>query len=80
MLKAIADRIIVRLDEPEPSAVIMTESVLAKRNKGIVESVGPLVSRVNVGDHIVFHLFDELDLPQKDCVVIRESSVLAKYE
>ena len=67
MLKAIADRIIVRLDAAETSAVI-------------VESTGPSVIGVHTGDHIVFHRFDELELPQKDLVVIKESSVLAKYE
>jgi co-chaperonin GroES (HSP10) len=80
MLKAIADRIIVRLDAPEPSSVIMPEKMLTTRHQGIVESTGPLVSGVQIGDHIVFHQFDELELPQKDLVVIRTSSVLAKYE
>ena len=78
MLKAIADRIIVRLDEPDKSAVILPENTI--RNRGVVESIGPFVNRVQVGDHIVFHVFDELDLPEKDLVVIRQSSVLAKYE
>jgi co-chaperonin GroES (HSP10) len=80
MLKAIADRIIVRLDEPEKSAVILPDEQSAIRNRGVVESIGPFVNRVQVGDHIVFHVFDELDLPEKDLVVIRQSSVLAKYE
>jgi co-chaperonin GroES (HSP10) len=80
MLKAIADRIIVRLDEPEKSTVILPDEQSAIRNRGVVESIGPFVNRVQVGDHIVFHVFDELDLPEKDLVVIRQSSVLAKYE
>ena len=80
MLKAIADRIIVRLDAPEPTSVIMPENALKTRHQGTVESIGPLVVGVRAGDHIVFHQFDELELPQKDLVVIRESSVLAKYE
>jgi co-chaperonin GroES (HSP10) len=70
----------VRLDAAETSAVIMPENVLKTRHQGIVESTGPSVIGVHTGDHIVFHRFDELELPQKDLVVIKESSVLAKYE
>jgi hypothetical protein len=58
----------------------MTDKMIKTRPQGIVERTGPLVSGVQIGDHIVFHQFDELELPQKDLVVIRTSSVLAKYE
>ncbi len=80
MLKAIADRIIVQLDSEAQSKVIRLATEAKIVNKGIVLSVGPLVSRIRVGDHIVFHQFDELTLPEENKVVIREKSVLAIYE
>ena len=80
MLKAIADRIIVQLDSEAQSKVIRLATEAKIVNKGLVLSVGPLVSRIRVGDHIVFHQFDELTLPEENKVVIREKSVLAIYE
>lgn len=79
MLKAIADRIIVELDSHGESAIIRFRTEDKIVNEGVVLSVGPLVSRIKVGDHIVFHQFDELTLPEKNKVVIREKSVLAIY-
>lgn len=80
MLKAVADRIIVKLDSVAESAILLPDKQKICHNKGIVQSVGPLVTLVKNGDHIVFHPFDELDLPQPDSVVVRESSVLAIYD
>lgn len=80
MLKAIADRIIVELDSVKESKVIRLTTEMKIVNQGIVLSVGPLVSRIKIGDHIVFHQFDELTLPEKNKVVIREKSVLAIYQ
>ena len=72
--------IIVQLDSEAQSKVIRLATEAKIVNKGIVLSVGPLVSRIRVGDHIVFHQFDELTLPEENKVVIREKSVLAIYE
>jgi len=79
MLQAIMDRIIVRLDEEEISPLIL-ENDRYIRNKGVVQSVGDKVSQVKPGDRVVFHQFDELPLPEKGLVVIREKSLLGIYE
>ena len=79
MLKAVADRIIVKLDESVQSALIMPDTEFNTRNSGVVLSVGDRVSLVKSGDRIVFHLFDELPLPEEGMVAIREKSVLGVY-
>ena len=79
MLKAVADRIIVKLDESGQSALILPDCDFNTRNSGVVLSVGDRVTLVNPGDHIVFHLFDELPLPDAETVAIREKSVLGVY-
>ncbi|MBR1841035.1 MAG: hypothetical protein IJ778_02785 [Alphaproteobacteria bacterium] len=79
MLKAVADRIIVKLDESAQSALIMPDVEFNTRNSGVVLSVGERVSLVSPGDHIVFHLFDELPLPDEGVVAIREKSLLGIY-
>lgn len=76
MLKAVMDRIIVRLDEKETSKLILNDKMFIQ-NQGTVVSVGPQVTQVKTGEHIVFHRFDELPLTQDNLVVIRESSLLA---
>lgn len=80
MFQAISDRIIVKLDETVQSSIIYSDEPVKMRNCGIVQSVGPLVSLVKPGDHIVFHLFDELPLPGNDLVAIRERSVLGIFD
>jgi co-chaperonin GroES (HSP10) len=80
MLLAIADRIIVQLDSADESKILLPESLNTQTNKGVVLSVGPLVSTVREGDHIVFHPFDELKLPEQNLVAVREKSVLAIYK
>ena len=80
MLKAITDRIIIKLDSPSESTILRLDSPHNIVNKGVVLSVGPFVSTIKAGDHVVFHQFDELELPEKNWVVIREKSVLAVYE
>lgn len=79
MLKAVADRIIVKLDESAQSALIMPDAEFNTRNSGVVLSVGDRVSLVRPGDRIVFHLFDELPLPEEGLAAIREKSVLGVY-
>ena len=78
MLKAIKDRIIVKLDETENSSIILTDKITAQ-NKGIVMSKGELVTGIDIGDHIIFHQFDELPLPEKGMVVIRVKCLLGRY-
>ena len=78
MLQAIADRIIVHLDEVKDISPILS-TCEPIRNSGIVESIGDKVKSVKKGEHILFHRFDELPLPEKNHVVIRERSVLGLY-
>lgn len=78
MLKAIADRLIVKSDKPLPSALIGVENEKKYTNQGVVQSVGDKVTLASVGEHVFFHRFDELPLPQDDLVVIREKSLLGK--
>lgn len=80
MLKAVADRIIVKPDSENESKIILPENEMLTTNKGVVQSVGPLVKKIKCGDHIVFHPFDELKLPDKNLVVVREKSILAIYD
>lgn len=79
MLKAIMDRIIIRLDEEASSPLILEENRNVQ-NRGTVQSIGRDVSLVKPGDRVVFHQFDELPLPETDLVVIREKSLLCVYE
>lgn len=78
MLKAISDRIIVSLSESAKSSIIIPDEKMYC-HEGIVCSVGPAVTIVKPGDRIVFHVFDELPLPQDKLAVIREKSLLGIY-
>lgn len=79
MYKAITDRIIVRLNDcPQTNKIKLPES--ASRNTGTVLNTGPAVRGVYSGDEIIFHVFDELPLPQKNLAVVREKSVLGIIE
>ncbi len=78
MLQAISDRIIIELDSPKTGNLLLPENK-ALQNSGIVKSIGDKVTWVKNGDHVVFHLFDELPLPEENLVVIRESSILGIY-
>lgn len=77
MLKAISDRIIVRLAQKESSLLLHPDKPYT--NKGTVLSVGEKVKFVSPGDEIVFHTFDELPLPEEGLAVIRQSSLLGIY-
>ena len=83
MINAIADRVFIRL-EPENTAtsggIILVDDYHSVRNVGVIESIGPLVSTVKVGDKVLFHQFDELSTPDADLVVVKESSILGVYE
>jgi len=81
MVKAIEDRVFIKLDEPEqPSGLILRDDVTNPRTTGVIVSVGPLVKSVKEGEHVLFHVFDDLPTPDKDIVVVREYSILGVYE
>ena len=84
MVKAIMDRVFIKLDEPEKvSGIILSEDVTNPRNIGRVVSVGPEVHSVKVGDRVIFHVFDELpvEVPTVDDIVaVREFSLLGVIE
>lgn len=81
MVKAIMDRVFVKLDEPEKvNGIILTEDATNPRTTGIVVSVGEQVTSVKEGDHVLFHVFDELPTPDKDIVVVREFSLLGVFD
>ena len=79
MLKAISDRIIVKPIRQSDSCVLLDKD-LTYTNVGIVQSIGDKVSGVKIGDKILFHLFDELPLPEDGLVVIRQKSLLGMWE
>lgn len=79
MYKAIKDRIIIKLDESEKSSLIISEENFSP-TRGVVISVGNEVTSVSPGERIIFHIYDEISLPSNNLVVIREKSVLAKFE
>lgn len=76
MVKAIMDRVFIRLEPVKADGIIIPDDVKNPRNIGIVESVGEDVKSVKVGDKVVFHCFDELPTPDRDLVVVREFSLL----
>ena len=79
MLKAISDRIIVRLAKKSQAKILLNDEKYYT-DRGIVESVGEQVCGIKVGDKVVFHLFDELPLPEEGLVVIRQKSLLGMWE
>ena len=79
MLKAIEDRLIIKPDRLLPSGLIGIDVEKNIVNQGVVQSIGDKVSLAEIGDHVVFHRFAELPLPQDDLVVIREKSLLGKF-
>lgn len=70
------DRVFIRLEPLKVNGIVLPEDIRNPRNVGIVESVGELVKSVKVGDKVVFHVFDELETPDPDVVVVREFSLL----
>ena len=79
MFKAVSDRIFVRLEQKTKASIMLPDE---KRytDRGVVESVGERVSGVKAGDKVIFHLFDELPLPEDGLVVIRQKSLLGIWE
>lgn len=79
MLKAISDRIIVKLIKEQKTSVLI-DNADDYTHIGVVESIGERVSGVKIGDKVAFHRFDELQLPEKNLAVIRQKSLLGIYE
>ena len=75
MYHAITDRIIIRLDKTAEAEIILN-CTGENRNRGRVVDVGANVRSVKKGDHVIFHVYDELPLPEDDLVIIREKSLL----
>lgn len=85
MVRAIMDRVFIKLDEPTKiNGIILTDDMQKPRYIGRVVSVGERVQSVKVGDHVVFHVFDDVpvDAPteEKDVVAVREYSLLGVIE
>ena len=81
MVRAVLDRVFVRLDKKETSAkggLFLVEE--QDRNIGVVESIGDDVKSVKVGDRVLFHIWDELPTYDPDVVVVRENSLLGVFE
>lgn len=77
MYRAIKDRIIIKIDESKKNKTIVGIEQNFN-NIGFVLSVGDMVKTVKPGEHIIFHMYDEIEMPQKGLAVVREQSVLAK--
>lgn len=78
-IKAIADRIFVRLEpeaEKTSGGVLLVSDIPEPRTVGVLESVGEQVKGIKPGDRVLFHVFDELETPVKDVVAVRENSIL----
>ena len=83
MITPVSDRIFIRLDpdnDTTSGGIIIVDNYHKTRNIGRVESIGPLVTSVKVGDKVLFHIFDELPTPDPDIVVARENSILGVFE
>ena len=83
MVKAIADRVFIRLDKKQDKTeggIILNDDFRRSRTTGIVESIGNNVTSVKIGDKVLFHIFDELPTYDEDVVVVRENSILGVFE
>ena len=82
MVKAIMDRVFIRLEKEEKTkgGIILADSIESPRTIGVVESVGEDVDCVKVGDRVLFHCFDELPTYDPDVVVVRQNSLLGVFE
>ena len=78
-VQAVGDRLFIRLlqDKQAPeSKIIMVSDLGEEKIFGEVISAGEKVRSVKPGDKVFFHVFDELEGPEDNVVVVRESSVL----
>ena len=82
-LQTIMDRVLIRLDENKnktAGGILLTDDAIPTRTVGVVESVGEDVRSVNIGDKVLFKVFDELPALEDDLVVVRERSLLGKIK
>ena len=82
-LQTIMDRVLIRLDELKnktAGGILLTDDAIPTRTVGVVESVGEDVRSVNIGDKVLFKVFDELPALEDDLVVVRERSLLGKIK
>ena len=78
MVKAILDRVFIKLEEPKHNGIMELDN---DRNIGVVLSKGEEVTdSVKVGDKVLFHKWDDVPSPEKDVVVVRESSLLGVFD
>ena len=78
-IKAIADRIFIRLEpqaEKTAGGIMIVSDIKEPRTIGTVESVGEQVTDIKKGDKVLFHVFDELETPDENIVVVRQNSIL----
>lgn len=83
MIKAIEDRVFIRLDAKNnktEGGIILTDDWRQPRTVGTVESIGDRVTSVKKGDRVLFHIFDELPTYDENVVVVRENSILGVFE
>ena len=83
MIKAIKDRVFIRLDTKPvetKGGILLPETEEKPQTIGIIEDVGPEVASVKKGDKVLFHIFDELPSYDKEVVVVRENSILGVFE
>lgn len=79
MVKAIMDRVFIKLDEKKQGSIITLDEEKEETKSGIVESVGEDVKSVKAGDHVVFFKWD--DLPVIDgLVAAREKDLLGIWD
>lgn len=78
-VQAIGDRVFIRLDADDKetaAGIILVSDYPQERTFGTVESVGEKVKSVKAGDRVFFHIFDDLEGPEENVVVVRENSIL----
>ena len=83
MVRAVMDRVFIRLDTKETATkggIILTDTHENKRNIGVIEGIGPDVKSVKVGEKVLFQIFDELPTYDPDVVVVRENSILGVFD
>jgi co-chaperonin GroES (HSP10) len=83
VVKAVMDRVFIRLDKQEEvtkGGIILAETIENPRTVGVVESIGDEVTSVKVGERVLCHCFDELPTYDPDVVVVRENSILGVFE
>ena len=88
----IADRLVVRPDDPEsvtPGGIVLPDVAKEKPQRGTVLAVGPgrsldngdrIAMEVAEGDHVLFSKYagTPIEIDEDELVILQESDVLAK--